>query len=145
MINIIKMETSLFIPITFSSINTTEQKLNFIGIKGGKNLTNAIDFASSQYNISPEFIIALASTESDFKENALSKKGYKGLMQIPQNVPIDANILIGSYIFRKKMSLVNNDIEKAICLYKGYKIGSKEGKKQAKKVIDLYNTIRGRI
>ena len=140
--NIIQISSTAFVPVTISKTSLTEKKLALVGISKKINLIRSIDFASSQYDISPEFIIALTLTESSFNENAISSKGYKGLMQIPQRVPPDANILIGSRIFREKMSLVSNDIEKAICLYKGYKIGSKDGIKQAKKVINLYNTIK---
>ncbi len=129
------------LPVTIIVVNTTLEKLKIVGINN-KELASIIDFASNKYFISPEFIIALAQTESNFNENAISSKGYKGLMQIPQKVPSDANILIGSRIFREKMVMTNEDIVKALCLYKGYKIGSKDGLREAQKVIDLCQIIK---
>lgn len=140
-VNIFRIETKMLIPIIISTTNSTISKLNSIGVKNNNNLANIIDFAADRYDLSPDFIIALTQTESGFNENAISNKGYKGLMQIPVKVPSDANILIGSRIFREKMALTDGDVEKAICLYKGYRIGSKDGIKQAKKVIRLFQII----
>ena len=141
-INIFRIETKMLIPIIISTTNSTVGKLNSIGIKNNNNLASIIDFAADRYNLSPDFIIALTQTESGFNENAISNKGYKGLMQIPVKVPPDANILIGSRIFREKMALTNDDVKKAICLYKGYKIGSGDGIREATKVIKLLQIIK---
>lgn len=141
LINIIEIENRLLVPIMISTTSRTEKVLSLFGIKNNR-VQKTIDFAAEQYNISPDFIIALISTESGFDEDAVSPKNYKGLMQIPNSVPSDANILIGSRIFREKMSITNNDAIKAICLYKGYKVGTARGLQQANKVISLYHKIR---
>ena len=93
-VNIFRIETKMLIPIIISTTNSTISKLNSIGVKNNNNLANIIDFAADRYDLSPDFIIALTQTESGFNENAISNKGYKGLMQIPVKVPSDANILI---------------------------------------------------
>lgn len=133
-VNVFKNESQNFIPISISETATTK-KLSLVGIRVRPSLVGAIDFASTQYDLSPEFIIALILTESSFDENAVSSKGYKGLMQIPQKVPSDANILVGANIFREKMRIVEGDLVKALCLYKGYKIGSGNGLREANKVL----------
>jgi hypothetical protein len=140
-INVVRIENSSFIPVSIQARNETEKKLAVIGIKDNDELVQTIDFAAKKYKVSQEFIIALTSTESNFDQNAISSKGYKGLMQIPQKVPVDANILIGVRIFIEKMRLSHGDVLKAICLYKGYGIGSREGIAQAKKVMKLKEAI----
>ena len=141
-INAFRIASKTFIPIIISTSNATIIKLNSIGVKNNNNLANVIDFAANKYDLSPEFIIALIQTESGFNENTISSKRYKGLMQIPQHVPPDANILIGSRIFREKMKLVDGNVEKALCLYKGYKIGSKDGIRETKKVLRIFQNLK---
>ena len=123
--------------------NPTKKKLDFLGVKSNTKLVDAINFASEQNQISTDLIIALTFTESNFNSTAISSKGYKGLMQIPQPVYYsDANILIGTRILREKINITKGDVEKAICLYKGYPIGSERGKEQVKKVVTLYHKIK---
>lgn len=131
----------MVIPISLVNVSATYKKLKIIGVHN-KDIANIIDFAAKKYNHSPELIIALVKTESNFDEKALSSMGYKGLMQISQNVPSDANILIGSRILREKLEITNGDIKKALCLYKGYSIGTKKGSQEADKVINLCKTIK---
>jgi hypothetical protein len=81
-------------------------------------------------------------TESGGNKHAVSCKGYKGLMQIPHAVYYeDANLLIGARIFLEKMEQADNNLEKAILLYKGYPIDSERGIQQARKVIRLYDKL----
>ena len=140
--DIFKQQSKQMIPVEISGLSSTTAKLEAIGAKPTDNLVKAIDFAASQNDISSEFIIALASTESGFDERAVSSKGYKGLMQIPQSVYYpDANIIIGTRIFREKMTEARNDLLSAIMLYKGYPKGSAKGLQQAKKVIIIYKRL----
>lgn len=131
----------VIIPITLVTVNLTLEKLKVVGVNS-KELASVIDFASRKYGHSPELIIALTQTESHFNDKAVSSMGYNGLMQVPQRVPSDANILIGSRILREKLAITNGDIRKALFLYKGYKIGTKEGNKNVDKVINLCQAIK---
>ena len=54
----------------------------------------------------------------------------------------DANMLIGAYEFNEKMRIANNNIIKALCLYKGYPIDSERGIQQANKVLALRDKLR---
>lgn len=82
-------------------------------------------------------------TESSGNTKAVSRSGYKGLMQIPFGVyHADANVLIGAHIFKEKMKIANGDIIKALLLYKGYPLDSTRGIMQARKVIALRDRLR---
>jgi soluble lytic murein transglycosylase-like protein len=82
-------------------------------------------------------------TESTGNLKAISSLGYKGLMQIPHAVYYaDANMLIGAHIFNEKMVQAKGDVVKALCLYKGYPIGSERGIQQARKVLALRDKLK---
>lgn len=108
-----------------------------------KKFAPSFVLASQRTGISPEFLISLSKTESEFRERAISSKGYKGLMQIPFDIyEPDANILIGATIFKEKMRLANGSVTRAIILYKGYDLDSKRGREQADAVLEIYKTLR---
>jgi hypothetical protein len=50
-------------------------------------------------------------------------------------------MIIGAHIFNEKMRIANRNVEKALCLYKGYPIGSERGLEQARKVLKLYDKL----
>lgn len=121
--------------------NKIELKMRAMGFP--HSLAESVMLGSQRAKVSPEFIVALMQTESNFKEMAVSSKGYKGLMQIPHAVyDPDANILIGAKIFAEKMAIANNNLIKAICLYKGYQYGSEKGMRAAKEVIRIYHHLQ---
>lgn len=144
-----KLETNSFIPVSINQNeedNPIKRKLDYIGVASNAGLISAICFASEQNDISPELIIALAWTESNFKSGALSFGNggkYKGIMQIPQAVfYADANILIGTKILKEKLSITNGDMTKALLLYKGYPLDSPRGHEQVRKVFALYQKLK---
>lgn len=143
MVGVFHLQNTMITPIQLNKANnSTLIKLNQVGIKS-KEMAISIDMVSKRTRIPQEFIIALMYTESTGNKNAVSCKGYKGLMQIPHNVFYeDANLLIGARIFQEKMKLTNNNMEEALCLYKGYEIGSVRGKQQAQKVLSLYYRLK---
>jgi soluble lytic murein transglycosylase-like protein len=137
------LQNSLFIPVRIVDQKTvTLEQLELIGIKS-KHLAQSIEMVSKQSGLSQEFLIALMFTESTGNLKAVSSKGYKGLMQIPHAVYYaDANLLIGAHIFNEKMKQTNGDVVKALCLYKGYPIGSDRGLMQARKVLSLRDKLK---
>jgi len=143
MVGVFHLQNTMITPIQLNKANnSTLIKLNQVGIKS-KEMAISIDMVSKRTRIPQEFIIALMYTESTGNKNAVSCKGYKGLMQIPHNVFYeDANLLIGARIFQEKMKLSNGNMEEAICRYKGYPIGSERGKQQAQKVLSLYYRLK---
>jgi len=83
-------------------------------------------------------------TESSFKHDAKSSKGYQGYMQIPFKIhDADINIMIGAKILAEKMRISKGDLVKAICLYKGYPHESRRGQEKARMVIRLYEELEG--
>ncbi len=139
MVHVIQAQSVALIPIERNH-GPTFAKLETLGIRSEK-IARAIDLASRQSGISQNFLIALMWTESAGKQHAVSSMGYKGLMQIPWPVYYeDANIIIGAHIFNEKMRQANS-LENAICLYKGYKVGSERGLQQARKVLTLYDQL----
>ena len=93
---------------------------------------------SREEGMPPTLIAALIFTESSFRPNATSSKNYHGLTQIPWHIPYqDINIRLGVRILKEKLHLTDNDLQKAIQLYKGYKLDDPRGKQQAQKVIRI--------
>jgi soluble lytic murein transglycosylase len=134
---IIYNQSVLIKPVNLNKPCPIEAKMISMGYP--KHLAPSIKLASSLSNLPPELIIALIKSESDFKEKAISKKGYKGLMQIPYALyDPNMNVTVGSLILVDKIKISKGDLITAICLYKGFNKGSKKGMEIAKKVVDLY-------
>jgi len=88
--------------------------------KKAGQLSEAVKNAARATDLPWQLLIALMYTESTFKENAVSEKNYKGLMQIPQEIPYpDANILVGARILEDKVRIANGDLHTALAMYKG--------------------------
>lgn len=141
------LESDFVVPLVIDSKisvdqkNLTLEKLRFVGINSVK-IAQAVELASKQSGLSTDLLIALMYTESEGNVMAVSCKGYKGLMQIPDAVFYpDANMLIGAHIFNEKMKITKRNVKKALCLYKGYPIGSKRGEKKAHQVLVLKNKL----
>lgn len=112
----------------------------------GPKIINAVEVAAKQTGLSECFLLVLMFTESSFDPKAVSKKNYKGLMQVPYPVFYeDANVLIGARIFLEKLQLTKGDFKRAIIMYKGWAVDHPEGIRQADKVIQLTKKIRGRV
>ncbi len=82
-------------------------------------VTNACKNSNRQ--ITPALVVSLIETESGFNKDAVSSEGYRGLMQTPWasiKWP-DVDILLGVRILEDKMRITNNNIPRALALYKG--------------------------
>lgn len=136
------MQSQLIIPIKIQEqTKQTESKMKKMGFP--MMLASSIDSAASKTNLSPEFLVALMHSESGFDKKAISRKGYKGLMQVPYSIyDEDVNTLIGAKIFEEKLALTRGNMVDAIILYKGYANDRMRGKKQAEKVIRLYHQLK---
>jgi hypothetical protein len=129
------------------AIERLERLLQVVGVPvhSREQVARAVHIASKKYFVSPELIIALAKTESNFKKYAKSPTGrYRGYMQIPYNrYDAMSNFLKGAEILRGKLKYTNGNQLKAICLYKGWgKKPPKRGIVQARKVISLCNKLQ---
>ena len=141
MMFVMQEQQRLIVPVSLQNYNLTLTKLQTLGIDS-KEIARSIDLASQQSGISQSFLIALMYTESTGNPKAVSGLNYRGLMQIPWPVYYtDANMIIGAHIFNEKMRIANRNVEKALCLYKGYPIGSERGLQQARKVLKLYDKL----
>jgi soluble lytic murein transglycosylase-like protein len=105
------------------------------------DLAHAVTNASKMTNLSPSLIVSLMYTESEFKYTAVSKKGYRGLMQTPwASHYADVDILYGCKILKDKLYEANNDLLFALALYKGG--NNPEAKKYAKETHKLYLKVK---
>ncbi len=139
-------ETSKIVtPVQLSNDTRIEECLERVGVSGksAQDLAKGIRVASVYHNITPEFLIALFSTESSFKKYAVSCKNYHGYGQIPYALyEPGENSMISARIMREKLVLSKGNVRGAISLYKGY--GSTcdpRGLQQADKVLRIYKEL----
>lgn len=105
-------------------------------------LSEAVQNASRATALPWQLLIALMYTESTFDEDAVSKKRYKGLMQIPQEIPYaDANILVGARILEDKVRIANGDLHVALAMYKGGR-DIPQARRYAAHTIAVYRRLR---
>lgn len=105
-------------------------------------LSEAVRNASRATALPWQLLIALMYTESAFKEDAISSKNYKGLMQIPQEIPYpDANILIGARMLEDKIRIANGDLNVALAMYKGG-IDKPQARRQAAYTLTVYKRLK---
>jgi len=110
-------------------------------------LTQAIFISHLATKLNPKLIIALMYTESSFDQHAVgpptkSKKTYKGLMQTPIATFefCDVDTLHGVRILEQKLEITDNNLRKALALYKGG--NNKTALKQADEVLKLYKSLQ---
>jgi soluble lytic murein transglycosylase-like protein len=105
-----------------------EKKLKMYGAPKSKIivLTHAVKVASTTNlsGINHNWILAIIHTEDpEFKLNAQSPKGYKGLMGTPGNKTTgqypDVDILHGVHILEEKLTETNGNMLNALTLYEG--------------------------
>lgn len=118
-----------FVPVVVqASPSPTVTYLKLLGAPRSriKELSAAIDSASSSTKISPALICALMFTESQFSKTAIgppTKGGlrYKGLMQTPwaSFTWADVDTLYGARILCEKLLESRGDLHMALALYKG--------------------------
>ncbi|HGW6490275.1 FIG01046617: hypothetical protein [Escherichia coli] len=83
--------------------------------------------AAKKYNVDPRWLKAIAAGESSWDQNAVSKAGAKGLMQVmpgnfqPGENPFDPrdNIMAGARVFSWAMQSANGDLDEALRYYNG--------------------------
>lgn len=111
-------------------------------------LVNAVHAGHIASNgIDPILIATIFRPESDYKINAVSKKGYKSLMGTPKAVMkweyAETNVVYGSQILRDKITEAHGNIDEAMVHYKGY--GGKESKEIAAKQMKLYREVKTKV
>jgi len=103
-------------------------------------LSRSVANASRVTDFSPALIVALMKTESQFKRDAVSSKGYKGEMQtVWASEYSEVNILFGAKVLETKYRIAGGDLLRALSLYKGG--DNPEARRYAQKTMSLYMTL----
>jgi len=103
-------------------------------------LSKWITSASGVTRLDPILLCCLLHTESRFKKDAVSQKGYKGEAQTKRFSQYSSvNILEGAETLRDKLSLSNGNMLEAIARYKGGK-DKTEAQAEARQVLRLYQS-----
>jgi soluble lytic murein transglycosylase-like protein len=104
------------------------------------HLSEWITSASGVTRLDPILLTCLLHTESRFKKDAVSEKGYRGEAQTKRFSEYSSvNILEGAEILRDKLSLSKGNMFEAIARYKGGK-DKAEARKEARQVLKLYQS-----
>jgi len=89
-------------------------------------------------SLDPILLCCLLHTESHFKKDVVSPRGYKGEAQTRRFSQYSSvNILEGAETLREKLSLSGGDMFEALARYKGGK-DNKEAQEEAMAVLKLY-------
>lgn len=148
--------------------NVDAQNVSSEGPPTSKEISDAIDEASSKYGIDSNLIKSVIKQESNYNPEAVSKSGAEGLMQLMPatakslgvNNPLDAleNVDAGTRYLKSLLSSFNGDIKLALAAYNGGigrmgRLGvnsdgkiskmSEETQNYVKKVIDNYTKYTG--
>ncbi len=103
------------------------------------SLNRWIRSASGVTSVDPVLLVCLFHTESRFRKDAVSRRGYKGEAQTKRFSEFSSvNILEGAEVLRDKLSLSRGDTLEALARYKGGK-DKKEAREQAREVLRLYH------
>jgi hypothetical protein len=104
------------------------------------SLSNWIRSASGVTRLDPILLTCLLHTESRFKKNAVSERGYRGEAQTKRLSDYSSvNILEGAETLRDKLSLSKGNMFEALARYKGGK-DKTEAREEAKQVLRLYQS-----
>lgn len=108
--------------------------------------------AANKYNVDPRWLKAITAGESSWDQNAVSKAGAKGLMQVmpgnflPGENPFDPhdNIMAGARVFSWAMQSANGDLEEALRYYNGgSRRGSAENRAYPGRIMEKYAEMYG--
>lgn len=108
--------------------------------------------AAKKYNVDPRWLKAITAGESSWDQNAVSKAGAKGLMQVmpgnfqPGENPFDPhdNIMAGARVFSWAMQSANGDLEEALRYYNGgSRRGSAENRAYPGRIMEKYAEMYG--
>ena len=126
--------------------------LKDLGVDNNKDrdkLSDAILLSADIIDVSPMLVVAIMDTESNFKTNVVSSKGYKGLMQTPTATMqfYDVDTLHGARILEEKLKYCDNNLMEALILYKGGGGGPaarRQATQQAEEVYNLYTKLKNK-
>ncbi|RPI82472.1 MAG: hypothetical protein EHM34_06880 [Nitrosopumilales archaeon] len=144
--------TQLFHPVTKNSTvdsgySIIRQSLIYLRCPRQKILrvSEGIEIATAKTGIGGVLLASLLFTESNFRSEVVSNKGYRGIAQPPTASMkyLEVDILHGAMILKDKLHIANGNITEALMLYKGGR--NPEAKKQAREVMIVYNNLIRRL
>jgi len=104
------------------------------------SLNTWIRAASQVTSLDPILLCCLIHTESRFRKDVVSPRGYMGEAQTKRFSQYSSvNILEGAETLKEKLSLSSGDILEALARYKGGK-DNKEAQEEAQEVLRLYRS-----
>ncbi|HAT2327037.1 TPA: transglycosylase SLT domain-containing protein [Citrobacter freundii] len=143
-------------PNTSSASKWVARKLYEFSGTAPSEYDQYFDEAAKKYNVDPKLLKAMAAAESSWDQNAVSKAGAQGLMQVmpdnfkPGEKPFDPhdNIMAGARVLRDGMNWANKnaggDLEEALRYYNGgVRRGSAENIAYPGRVNEKYQQIYG--
>ncbi len=146
------LTTSLPVAVEIPKENVvlTEIKKDLKDLHADKNkipeLANAVYTAHQSTGLNPKLITSLMYTESGFRKDAIGPTNktrirYKGLMQTPTATLefSDVDTLHGARILKQKLEITDNNIRKALALYKGG--NNPTAFRQADEVLKVYERL----
>jgi hypothetical protein len=116
--------------------------LKILGCPESKILSigHGITHAANRTGLKGLLIASLIYTESNFRTDVISRKGYKGILQTPTATGIPLiDICHGADILMEKLHLTKGNLLKALTLYKGG--FNPEARKQARQVLLVYRHV----
>jgi len=116
--------------------------LKILGCPESKILSigHGITHAANRTGLKGLLIASLIYTESNFRTDVISRKGYKGILQTPTATGIPLiDICHGADILMEKLHLTKGNLFKALTLYKGG--FNPEARKQARQVLLVYRHV----
>ena len=106
------------------------------------SMASSIYTGSMHFGFDPVFVAELILSESGFRHNAVSPKGYKGLMQTPTSTGYtEADVMHGLAILNEKYKQYGPDPVKVVAAYKGG-VAKQEAIKQAYSMISSYRATK---
>ncbi|MCO7414077.1 MULTISPECIES: lytic transglycosylase domain-containing protein [Enterobacter cloacae complex] len=143
-------------PSKSPSENMNDRYRRYEAQQKSKPYDEYFDEAAKKYNVDPKLLKSIAAAESSWDQNAVSKAGAKGLMQVmpdnfkPGEKPFDPhdNIMAGARVLRDGMNWANKnaggDLEEALRYYNGgVRRGSAENIAYPGRVNEKYQQIYG--
>ncbi len=109
------------IPVTYYSLEQEQIEKIMNVFRISEMYAKAIVYGAKIYGHDPFLVATLYYTESNFRPNAVSPKGYVGIAQVPKGSSIRpvVNMIHGMDILYEKTKESRNNIQVALAKYKG--------------------------
>ena len=131
----------LFEPVKFEDPLQTKITVISSYFRISRELSRLIVEVAQDEGIDPYFFAALLYTESRFNPKAVSPKGYKGLGQIPWDIPyVKSQLVVSAEIYKEKYRIAQDPFL-ATRLYKGFPSWSPKAREHVRRVFVVKNSL----